>query len=47
MPFTSSKQARFLAINHPEVFKKFIKHSGGKVKIKKNEANFSRGKNNG
>ena len=35
MPFASAKQARFLASQHPDVFKKFVKDSGGKVKIMK------------
>ena len=34
-PFASSRQARFLASQHPSVFRKFVKDSGGKVKVKK------------
>jgi hypothetical protein len=35
MPFKSAKQAKFLASQHPSVFRKFVKDSGGKVKISK------------
>jgi len=38
MPFKSKKQAAFLASQKPEVFKKFVKDSGGKVKIQKKGA---------
>ena len=38
MPFKSKKQARYLASQKPEVFKKFVKDSGGKVKVTKKGA---------
>ena len=34
MPFASKKQARFLAMKKPEIFKRFVKDSGGKVVVK-------------
>ena len=38
MPFVSEKQKKYLFANKPEVAKKFVKDSGGKVKIQKNGA---------
>jgi len=38
MPFKSEKQKKFLFANKPEVAKKFVKDSGGKVKIQKKGA---------
>lgn len=40
MPFSSEKQRRYLFSQKPEVAKKFVEHSGGKVVIKK-KANFN------
>ena len=39
MPFVSSKQKSYLAINKPDVYKKFSKH-GSKMK-KKKESNIA------
>ena len=35
MPFRSEKQKRYLAAKKPEIFEKWKKKSGGKVKPKK------------
>lgn len=39
MPFKSAKQAKFLASQHPSVFRKFVKEGGGKVRVEKKKRN--------
>lgn len=33
MPFRSEKQRKFMFANHPRIAKRWVKESGGKVKV--------------
>jgi len=36
MPFASKKQARFLAVNKPKIFKRWVREAGNQVVVKPN-----------